>query len=64
MTHVIRPKPGRQHEALTTGQEILLLLARHRESRGDYSGDILDLRYELKNLITREDWNKIFGVVP
>ena len=44
-----------------TSEEMSQLLARHGESRGDYSSDILDFRYELKDLITREDWSKIFG---
>ena len=44
-----------------TPEVLSQLLARHRESRGDYGSDILDFRYELKKLISREDWNKIFG---
>jgi hypothetical protein len=44
-----------------TTEELSQLLARHRESRGDYGSDLLDFRYELKKLISREDWNKIFG---
>jgi hypothetical protein len=44
-----------------TAEEVSQLVAGHRESRGDYINDILDLRYELKDIITRDDWNKIFA---
>ena len=44
-----------------TTEDVSQLLARHRESRGGFTNDILDLRYALKDIIAREDWNKIFA---
>ena len=41
--------------------EIAGILARHLAYTGTYSSDILDLRFELKDSISREEWAQIFS---
>ena len=43
------------------GVEIAGILARHLEYTEAYSSDIIDLRFELKGTISREEWAQIFS---
>lgn len=45
-----------------TSEQIDAIWTVHAENYDAYTRDILDLRFELKGDINREEWAKIFGV--
>ena len=51
-------KMFRNHD--TTAADIDAIWAEHFAGRDQYNHDMLDLRFELKEYITREEWEAIF----
>jgi hypothetical protein len=45
-----------------TTDEVVAIFERHLENSASYSSDILDLRFDLKDQMSREEWGEAFSV--